>query len=96
MDFEIAVVAVGFTRQQAFELAAGCLGPQLIERALGFGDDARIALGLAQLDQFERFVDLALDPAVAGYRVVEPGAFAQQLLRRSGVVPQARVLDLVV
>ena len=37
-----------------------------------------------------------LDPAVAGYRVVEPGAFAQQLLRRSGVVPQARVLDLVV
>ena len=61
---------------------------------LGFGDDLRLALGLAQLDQFERVVDLALDAAVAADRLVEPGALAQQLLRRGRIVPQARIFDL--
>ena len=94
MDFEIAIVAVGLARQQAFELAPCRLGAQLFERGLGLGDDLRLALGLAELDQFERVVDLALDAPVAGDRLVEPGALAQQLLRRGGVVPQARVLRL--
>ncbi len=94
MDFEIAIVAVGLARQQAFELAPCCLGAQLFERRLGFGDDLRLALGFAQLDQLERVVDLALDAPVAGDRLVEPGALAQQLLRGGRVVPQARVFDL--
>jgi len=81
VDFKIAVIAVGFARQQAFQLAAGRLGAQLFECALGLRDDIRVTLGLAQFDQFQRLVDLALDP---------------QLLRGPGVVPQAWVLDLVV
>jgi hypothetical protein len=87
MDFEIAIVAVGLPRQQAFELAPRRLGAQFSERGLGLGDDLRLAFGLAQLDQFKRIVDLALDPPVAGDCLIEPGALAQQLLRRGRVVP---------
>jgi hypothetical protein len=87
MDFEIAIVAVGLARQQAFELAPRRLGAQLSERGLGLGDDLRLALGFAKRDQFERIVDLALDPPVAADCLIEPGALAQQLLRSGWVVP---------
>ena len=87
MDFEIAVVGVGLARQQAFELAPGRLGAQLFERRLGLGDDLRLALGFAKLDQFKGVIDLALDPPIAGDRLIEPGALAQQLLRRGRVIP---------
>jgi hypothetical protein len=94
MDFEIAVIAVGFARQQTFELAPRRLGAKLFERGLGLGDDLRLALGFAERNQFERFVDLALDAPIAGNRLVEPSALSQQLLRGGRVVPQARVFDL--
>ena len=94
MDFQIAVVAVGLARQQAFEFSPCRLGAQLSERSLGLGDDLRLALGFAERYQFERVVDLVLDAPVAGDRLVEPGALSQQLLRRGRVVPQARVLRL--
>jgi len=94
MHFEIAVVAVGLARQQAFELASCRLGAQLLQRRLGLGDDCRLAFGFAQLDQLAGFVDLTLDPPVAVDRLVKAGAFAQQLLGIRRIVPQARILDL--
>jgi hypothetical protein len=87
MDFEITVVAVRLARQQAFELTPRRLSPQLSERGLGLSDDLRLALGLAELDQFERVVNLALDAPVAADRLIEPGALAQQLLRSGRVIP---------
>ena len=96
MDFEIAVIAVGLARQQAFELAPGRLSAQLSERGLGLGDDLRLALGFAKRDQFERIVDLALDPPVAADCLIEPGALAQQPLRTRGIVPQVLILGLCV
>ena len=87
MDFEIAIVAVGLARQQAFELAPCRLGAQLSERSLGLGDDLRLALGFAERYQLERVVNLVLNSPVAGDCLIEPGALAQQLLRRGGVVP---------
>jgi hypothetical protein len=87
MDFQIAIVAVGLARQQAFELASCRLGAQLFERCLSLGDDLRLALGLAELDQFEGLVDFALDPPVAADCLIEPGALAQQLLRGGRVIP---------
>ena len=68
MDFEIAVVAVGLARQQAFELAPSGLGAQLFERRPRPRRRSRLALGLAQFDQLERVVDLALDAPIAGDR----------------------------
>jgi hypothetical protein len=94
MDFEIAVIRVGFARQQAFELASGRLGAQLLERRFGLGDDRSFALGLAKLDQLEGLFDLALDPPVAADRLAEPSALAEQRLRRCGIVPQLRILGL--
>ena len=94
MDLEIAVVGIGLARQQAFELAPGRLGAQPFERRLGLRDDARFALGFAELDQLERLVDLALDPQVAADRLIEAGALSQQLLRARGILPQAGVLGL--
>jgi len=94
MDLEIAVVCVGLARQQAFEFASRRFGAQPLERRLGLVNDCRFALGLAQLDQLEGFFDRALDPPIAADRLVEPGALAQQLLRRYRVVPQPRILGL--
>ena len=94
MDFEIAIVAVGLAREQAFEFAAGRVGAQSFKHGLGLGDDRGLAFGLAQLDQLDRLVDLARDAPVIADRLIEPGALAQQLLRRGGIVPQARVLGL--
>ena len=94
MHFEIAVIGVGLARQQALDLAPLRLLAQPVERRLGVGDDRLVALGLAELDQLDRVVDLALDAAIAVDRLFEPGALAQQLLRRGRVVPQLRVLGL--
>ena len=94
MDLKITIIGVGLARQQAFEFASCRLGAQPVERCLGLGDDAGLALGFAKLDQLERLLDLALDPAVAADRLVEPGALTQQLLRARGIVPQVLILGL--
>ena len=94
MDFEIAVIAVGFAREQALDLAPLRLLAQLLEARLGFGDDPRIALGLAQRDQLDRLVDLAFDPAIAVDRPLQPGALAQDALRGGRVIPQLGVFRL--
>jgi hypothetical protein len=65
-----------------------------LERGFGIGDDGRLALGLAHLDQLEGVGDLPLDPAITADRLVEPGALAQQLLCRRGIIPQPRILGL--
>ena len=94
MDFEIAIIGVGLTREKALELASCGLGAQPLERRLGFGNDPGLALGLGQLDQLECVDDLAFDPPVTADRLVEPRALAQQLLRTCGVVPQVLILGL--
>jgi hypothetical protein len=96
MDFEVAIVAVGFARQQALELALRRFGAQFVERRLGFLDDAVVALGLAELDQLHRVVIIALDPAIAFDQVVKPAAFADQRLRRLGIVPKLRLFGLFI
>jgi hypothetical protein len=96
MDFEIAIIGVGLAREKALELASCRLCAQPLERRLGLGDNSRLALGLAQLDQLEGFFDLTRDPPVAADRLVEPRALAQQLLRARRVVPKVRILGLLV
>jgi hypothetical protein len=94
MDLEEAVIGVGLARKEALELASAGLGAKFFEPRLGLGDDRGLAFGLAQLDQLQRLVDLALDAPIALDRLVEPGALAQQLLRGRRILPQARVLSL--
>jgi len=94
MDFEIAIIAVGLAREQAFELALGGLVAQLFERRLGFLDDALVTLGLAQLDELDRVLILLLDALVAIDQMFEAGALTRDFLRLVGVVPEVRVFDL--
>ena len=62
MDFEIGVVAVGLAGEQRSRPGgARVLGLSCRDRRLGLGDDAVVALGLAQLDQLDIVVELALD-----------------------------------
>jgi hypothetical protein len=92
MHFEIAVIGVGLAGKEALELAPRRFRAQLFERGFGIGDDRRLALGLTHLDQLESVGDLPLDAAITADRLVELGALAEQLLRRSGIIPQARIL----
>ena len=94
MDLEIAVIGIGLAREQALELALGDLGAQLLEIGLGLGNDTLIALRLAELDEAELIVELALDPAVTADGVVELIALAQRRLRGLGLVPELRILGL--
>jgi hypothetical protein len=60
------------------------------------GDNCRLAFGLAQIDQLQRFLDFALDPPAPGDRLIQPSALAQQCLGFCRVVPQARIFGLCV
>ncbi len=63
MDFEIAVVRVGFAGKQRLHLTARHVGLELAQRLLGLGDGLLILLGLAQLDHHLLVFELALDAA---------------------------------
>ena len=93
MDFEIGIVGVGLAREQALELALAGFRAQPRQRRLGLGKDRLIVLGLGELDQAQRVIELALDLAIALDAALEPRALAQQRLRRRGLVPEGRTLD---
>jgi hypothetical protein len=94
MYFQITIIAVGFAGQQALQLPSGRFPAKTLECRLGFGDHRSFALSLAELDQLECFRDILFDPLIAADRLIERGAFAQQLLCRFGIVPETRILRL--
>lgn len=96
MDFEIGVVAIGFAGEHGFHLAAPCLGLQGLQRVFGFLDDALVALFLAKFDQLDIVVQLLFELLDAVDAVIELLAFAHQFLRFGSVVPEVRILCLVV
>jgi hypothetical protein len=96
VDFDIAVVGVGFARQQRRDLVALRPLRQLGERANTVVDQGVVALHLGQLDQFDRVLELRLDLARRSDCLLEAPALAHHLLRRLRVIPQRRILDLVV
>src|SRR5207302_10839756 len=94
MDFEIAVIAVGLAREKAFKLAPACVIAQFLERGFSLRDNLAVAFALAELDQLQRLIDLALDPPIAPDRPLQLGPFAQGFLRLGSVVPQLRFFGL--
>jgi hypothetical protein len=93
VHLEIGVVAVGLAREQALELALGRLLAEPFQRRLGLLEDRLVVLGLGELDQAQRVLELALDLAVALDAALQARALAQQRLRRRGLLPEVRVLD---
>src|SRR5262249_34924121 len=92
MHLEIAVVRVRFARQKRLELAARDLRPQGAQGILRIADDALIFLGLAEIDQADVIVELALDAGDRAKLIVERCALLHQALRTLIVVPEVRVL----
>ena len=93
VDLDIAVVGVGLAGQQALDLAPLRLLGQRAQRRHAVGDHRRVALGLGQLDQFERVGDLALQRCAR--RRSRPASRLRSrimLLRGGGIVPEAGVL----
>lgn len=96
MDFEISIVAIGFAGEHGFHLATRGLGLQGLQRVFGFLDDALVAFFLAKLDQLDIVVELLFELFDAVDAVIELLAFAHQLLRFGSVIPEVRILCLVV
>jgi hypothetical protein len=91
MDLEIGIEAVGFARQQRLELAPRDFLLEGLQRSLGFGDDAVIALGLAELDHADVVLELLLDLADARERILKRGPLLHQLLGLLGIVPEVGI-----
>jgi hypothetical protein len=77
VDLEEAVVGVCLAGEQALELALSHLLAQGGKALLGVGHHGIVALGLGELDEFERVVELTLDRKIAADRTVELVALAQ-------------------
>jgi hypothetical protein len=94
MHFEIAIVGVGLARKEALDLSPLRLLVKHGESGLGLGDNRRVTFGLAEADQFDSFLDLALDAAIAVDRLFQSGTLAQYFLRLGRVVPELGVFRL--
>ena len=92
----IGVVAVGLAREQGLDLLAPRLLGELAQRRLALLDGGLVVLRLAQLDQRDGVVEVALEPLVAGDRPLQRLALAHDLLRRLRVVPEVGVLGALV
>ena len=88
MDLDIGVEHVGLTREQRLDLQPRRFVLHGLDRLLTLGDGGVVALHLAEFDQGQCIVELALELADALDLGFQRGAFAHQLLRGFGIVPE--------
>ena len=93
MDFQVGVVGVGLAGQQRLDLPAPDDARQFGDRGFRVGDDTFVALRLAELDQPEIVLKLALRLTDGAYRILKMLPFARDLLRLGRIVPEIRVFD---
>lgn len=96
MHFHIGVVAVGLAGKHGFHLAAVRFASQRLQRIFGVLDDLIVAFHLAEFDQLDIVLELLLQRLDAVDAVIQLLAFAHQLLGFGGIVPEGRVLCLIV
>ena len=94
MNFDIGVVAVGFTGQQGLELFLRDLLLQAEQRAFGLRDNLLVVFRLAELEQLDIVLKLLLEGFLAPDLVVELLTRAHQRLRPFRIVPEIGVFDL--
>ena len=94
IDLDIAVVGVGLAGQQCRHLVAvGAVG-KLGQSGDAVVDQGGVAFRLGHGDQLDRVLQFAFDLAGGADRFFQALALAHDLLRRLGVIPQRRILDL--
>ena len=91
MHFEIGIETIGLARQQRLELAPRHFLLEGLQRGFSLGDDARIALGFAELDHADVVFELLLDLADARERILQRGALLHQFLGFLGIVPEVGI-----
>ena len=96
VNFEIAVVGVGFARKQRFQLAPRHLDLQPSERRFRLGDGLVVFFPLAQLYQSELVFQLLLDTADRFELVIERIALAHDALGARLIVPEVGIFRLFV
>ncbi len=92
MDFEEAVIGVGFARQERLEPPLLGRRLQRLDGRLALGDRRVVFLGLAELDQGRRVVELLLEGPDDVDGAVELRALAQQALRLLGIGPEIGIV----
>ncbi len=93
VDLEERVVAVGLAVEQRLKLLLVGKLLEGLHRAFGLGDDILVALHLAEFDQLDIVLQLALDPPVGLDLVHQHLAVAHQFLRPRRVGPEIAILD---
>jgi hypothetical protein len=96
VDLHVAVVGIGLARQQAFQLLFGRAGAQALELQFGLADGGLVVLAFAQLEQHQRVVQFLAEICKGRDRVVQRAPLAHHRLRGLRIVPQIRVLGLLV
>jgi hypothetical protein len=96
MNLEIGVEAIRLSREQGLELAAGDLLLEGLQSVFGFVDDGLIILGLAEFDHADLVLELTLDVADTGQRILQGGSLLHQFLGLLGIVPEVWILGELV
>src|SRR5438270_2006228 len=96
IDFDIGVVGVGLSGKQRRRLVAISALGELREAADRVIDQGSVAFGLGKLDQLRGVGKLALKSPRSSDRFLQPTPFTHHVLRCLGMVPQRRILDLVI
>ncbi len=92
IDFEIGVVAVGFTGQQGLELGAAGIGLDAFQQLARFVDQAFVAFEIAELGKFDGVLKILFERFYRIDRSSQLIALAHQGLGRLRLVPQGRIL----
>jgi hypothetical protein len=96
MNLDIGVVAVGLAREQRLYFPGVGLLPQTVKRLLGFRNDVRVPLLLAEFDERDLIVELADNAVKRAERAFDPLALAHQALGAAAVAPKIRCLGFAV
>jgi hypothetical protein len=90
----LSVPPAGLAREQRLDLVLLSARRERRQRGDRLVHHRLVAFHFGELDQFGGIVPFTLDRPRRGDRFVEAAAFAHDILRGLGIVPQRRVLDL--
>ena len=96
VHLQVGVVAVGLAGEQRLHLLAARVGRKLAQGGLALLDGGVVVLGLAQLDQGDGVVEVALELDVGVDRALQRLALAHDLLGGLRAAPQPGVLGALV
>ena len=96
IDLNVCVIGIGLSGQESRDLVAVGASGQLGQRANAVVDQGRIAFRLGHFDQLGGVGQLAFERLGRADCLLQAAALTHDFLRRLGIVPQRRILDLCI